>query len=239
VDVPRRILYLSLVVLFITSSFTHAQENGAVSNDVSQNKSTEDLYQSAESLLAKGDMAGAEKAFLDYVQKMPSDWRPVQEYQNETVVHCWDQDEFVSYSKFYGPKANKKIIWKGPLYSKAYFKLAFIAVERKNFEEALQYLDKGIALEPDHPGLLCEKAYILSQLKRYQEAYDLFVKAVDIRPWASDIQRARALRGAGTALIDLGKLDESEAMFKKSLEIEPGNKNALSELDYIKGLRSK
>jgi tetratricopeptide (TPR) repeat protein len=235
----RKVFYLVFVLLFIAQGVMYAQENKKVSDITSQKGTAEDPYVVAESLLAKGDMAGAEKLFLGMVKGIPSDWRPVQEYQDETVVHCWDQDEFVSYSKFYGHKANKIIIWKGPSYSKAYFKLAYIAVERNNFEDALRYLDKAIVLEPDHPGLLCEKAYVLSQLKRYQEAHDLFIRAVDIRPWVSDIQRARALRGAGTALIDLGKLDEAEAMFKKSLEIEPRNKNALNELDYIRGLRSK
>ncbi|MFZ3064745.1 MAG: hypothetical protein WA277_05635 [Nitrospirota bacterium] len=41
----------------------------------------------------------------------------------------------------------------------------------------------------------------------------------------------------GSAQIDLGKLDDAVNSFKKSLEIEPGNKVALHELQYIEKIK--
>jgi len=37
----------------------------------------------------------------------------------------------------------------------------------------------------------------------------------------------------------LGRLDEAEDSYNKSLEIEPGNRIALGELEYIKKLRAQ
>jgi tetratricopeptide (TPR) repeat protein len=237
---PIRKVCFSMAVLLLVSGALYAQEIKGHAKCVSQKASAVDPLCAVESLMEKGDMAGAEKILSEIVCKMPADWKPAKETKDEITVFCWDQDEFISYSKFFAPDLkNKKIVWTGPSYSKAYFKLAYIAVELKNFENALRYLDKALALEPDHPGLLCEKAYVLSRQKHYQEAYDLYMKAVDIRAWASAIQRARSLRGAGTVLIDLGRLDEAEKVFKRSLEVEPGNKRAQGELSHIGKLRRK
>lgn len=54
-----------------------------------------------------------------------------------------------------------------------------------------------------------------------------------------DNHHARALRGEGFALIELNQLDEAEKSFQASLKVEPDNKLALSELDYIKKLRQQ
>ena len=46
-----------------------------------------------------------------------------------------------------------------------------------------------------------------------------------------------ALRGMGYTLIDTGNLDKAEKVLKESLVIDPGNKVAESELEYIRKLR--
>jgi tetratricopeptide (TPR) repeat protein len=78
---------------------------------------------------------------------------------------------------------------------------------------------------------------ILSNTGLHEEAYNLYLNAAEIRPWVSMHQKARALRGAGIALIDLNRFDEAETILKKLLEIEPGNRVALHELQYIERLR--
>jgi hypothetical protein len=47
------------------------------------------------------------------------------------------------------------------------------------------------------------------------------------------------LRGQGVQLIDLNRLEEAEAVLKRSLEYEPHNEGARNELGYITKLRSQ
>ena len=60
-----------------------------------------------------------------------------------------------------------------------------------------------------------------------------------VRPWASSQQKGRALRGQGINLIDLGRLEEAEAAFQRSLEVEPNHPSAPHELGYIAHLRQQ
>lgn len=123
-----------------------------------------------------------------------------------------------------------------PSYSRAFYILGFMAVERDEWAVALEYIDKGLALELDHPLLLAEKAMIVSRMKRFEEAVELFMKAVDI-PWALPYEKAKSLRGAAVVLIDMNRLDDAEELLRRSLEIEPDNQVALGELRYITHLR--
>ena len=79
--------------------------------------------------------------------------------------------------------------------------------------------------------------------RNWQTAYDVFSQARDLREFSppdyADQIEARALRGMGFCLIELGKLDEAEKMFKDSLKLVPENQTALNEIGYIKELRAK
>jgi len=192
----------------------------------------------AESMIKEGERNEPENLLKDFVSEIPTDWKPVEVFKTKIDISYWSMEEFISHAPYYDPDGSKKIImWITPSYSKAFYLLAFIYAERKDWFKAMTFIDQGISLEPDHPLLLCEKAMILSCLGRHQEAHDLFLNAAEIRPWAPSSQRARALRGAAIALIDLKRLDEAEEILNKSLEIEPENSIALSEIDYIRGLR--
>jgi tetratricopeptide (TPR) repeat protein len=200
--------------------------------------SRKDIPDIAESMIQKGKRTEPEDLLKEFVSKIPSEWKPV--HVSDTVINIayWSTEEFMRHAPHYDPDGSKKmVVWATPSYSKAFYLLAFINVERKDWFTAMAFIDQAISLEPDHPLLLCEKALILLHLGRYKEAYDLFTIASEIRPWAPLNQRARALRGAAVALIDLERLDEAEELLKKSLEIEPENKAAINELNYIQGLR--
>jgi len=65
----------------------------------------------------------------------------------------------------------------------------------------------------------------------------LYAKAASTRAWTPSSVRAKALRGAGVTLIDLGRLDEAQTILERSLTLEPDNNLARSELAYIDYLR--
>ena len=51
--------------------------------------------------------------------------------------------------------------------------------------------------------------------------------------------RPTALRGIGYSLIELGELEAARQAFEKSLKMEPNNRLALDELEYIRKLQQK
>ncbi|RLF44821.1 MAG: hypothetical protein DRN09_02630, partial [Thermoplasmata archaeon] len=192
-----------------------------------------------ELMIRQGQRSKAEKFLKGFVSNIPSNWKPIEESPDRVKIAFWDMDEFLAYKAYQEiKKIEKEVLWITPSYPKAFYLLGFIAVEREDWSNAMKYIDRGLKLEPDHPLLLCEKAMILSRMGRHGEAYKLFMKASDSRSWAPANLRARALRGAGVALVDLRKLDEAEKLLKKCLELEPENVVAKNELAYIKHLQS-
>ena len=84
---------------------------------------------------------------------------------------------------------------------------------------------------------MCEKAYLLTELGRREEALTHYQRKASARLWITDSAKARALRGQGRILIDLGRLDEAEEAFKQSLSLEAGNEMATEELAFIEKLQ--
>ena len=127
-------------------------------------------------------------------------------------------------------------------YSKVYYLYAVIYIERGNWEKAEQYLLTGLKQVPN-VHLLCEMGMLYQQ--KYSTTFDVkdldlstryFADAIDNSSFCSSHMEARALRGIGFNLIELGDLDLAEQIFRESLNYEE-HKNALVELEYIKQLR--
>jgi len=190
----------------------------------------------AVALAKEGKFAEAEKLLCDFISLMPPGWKPINETERQKEIAFWDETEFLNYSL--ANKESKDIVFVTPSYSKGYYLLGAFAIEQKDFDKALAYLDKAIKLEPDHPLILSEKALLLAGQGKLHEAVELYFKAHDARPWANKFHKARALREAAVCLIDLGKLDKAERLLEISLKLEMGNKLALNELNHIWYLRA-
>src|SRR5208282_505141 len=122
-------------------------------------------------------------------------------------------------------------------YSKAWYQLAMITVEEGDFNRALSCIESGLALEPDHPLLWNEKGYILHRQGQCADALRSHERAATVRDWAPPYQIALALRGKGSTLIDLKRIDEAEEAIKQSLVLDPESKAGRNELEYIIQLR--
>jgi tetratricopeptide (TPR) repeat protein len=193
----------------------------------------------ASKLIARGRLSEARALLEAAIQKMPNGWTPTQEDDLFLKIAFWDEEEFLAHSdrEVAMNRLTKSIAWVDGSYSQAWNQLAVVASKEGRYVDALFCVDRGIELEPDHPELWCEKGYILGWLKRYQEAFDCYVHAASVRDWAPPSHVARALRGQGVTLIDLGRLDEAEQVLRKSLAIEPHSEVAHNELNYIQDLR--
>ncbi len=169
--------------------------------------------------------------------EMPADWKPCRDAEGSTQIAFWNREEFLAHAKHHGAHLKKPVYWVPGSYSKSWYLLALMATEEERFEDAFDCLTIGLELEPDHPELWCELGYLLGQIEEHEDALQCYEKATSAREWAPALYMGRALRGQGAQLIDLGRLDEAEAAFRRSLEFEPDSENARSELEYIEELR--
>jgi tetratricopeptide (TPR) repeat protein len=117
----------------------------------------------------------------------------------------------------------------------AYQTDAFIAVEDKRPADALAALERATRIAPFWSEAHAERGYILSHGGRLDEGLAAYRLSLDIgtRYRASPRSRAMALRGIGWTLVELGDLAGARRAFEQSLELDPGNGIALSELAYI------
>jgi len=187
-----------------------------------------------EALLAQGKVAAAVPLLEERMKAMPPGWKARVDLPEQLEVAFWDKSEFLAYIAHMKPEKN--VLWKVPSYSRYAYYLCFAAVERHDLAAAERWIDAALALEPDHALILCEKALILGYKKRRPEAIDYYRRATVAMPW-SPLWTARAHRGLGFELIEERRLDEAEAEFRRSLELEPDQPVALNELNVIADLR--
>lgn len=122
-------------------------------------------------------------------------------------------------------------------YIYAAYILGWYANETRHPEDALEPLAKGLALQPGNALLTVEQNASFVLLRRFPEA----LAANDLalaQPMIADSDRAQLLRNRGYVLIELGRIDEAEAAYNQSLKLDPGNRIALNELDYIRRQRA-
>lgn len=161
--------------------------------------------------------------------------------ENGTYYHkFWDQEEFISFSHHLKEiNDEKEVVWIGNAYPKCCYFLAIISIERGDFKEASEFLQKGIELEPDNPMLLSELGLLHGQIgtntgekDSFNQAIYYYDKAFNSRPFNTDSQKARALRGIGFILIELGEFKRAKELYEASLTWEESN-NARNELEII------
>jgi hypothetical protein len=104
------------------------------------------------------------------IREIPPDWKPFTESNDSINRFFWNQPEFLSFVEYYRAKLDKSVFWRFPSYSRAHFLLRFILSDLGRLRDALDEIEKGLVLEPDHPRLLCEKAYILGKLSDDESA---------------------------------------------------------------------
>jgi tetratricopeptide (TPR) repeat protein len=126
-------------------------------------------------------------------------------------------------------------------YREALHVKAFVYSAEKDFKEALKVITEIEEVAPVSAGSKIEKAYIQGQLGRFEQALKTYQEAKRLSDTyeSQSSYKPASLRGMGFILIELNELDEAEEMFRKSLELEPYNRIAISELEYIENMRAK
>ena len=90
------------------------------------------------------------------------------------------------------------------------------AVESKNFEEGLYYLDKALEIKPEISGIWNERGIALMNLGRHKEAITSYDRALAIKPdWVT------TWHNRGAALGHLGCYEEALVSFDRALALTP------------------
>jgi tetratricopeptide (TPR) repeat protein len=188
--------------------------------------------------LQRGDDRAGEALLLEVVGRAPATYVYQFEDGDGLNIKFWDQAEFMHYVAWMKDNGTRrKLTWFGSAYPRAFYYLGFLRVKGKRYAEAIEFLERGSALEPTNPKFSFEKAMALMQMRRFDEALALFESVSNVGPHVSPNDVARALRGRGAVSIEAGQLDRAEAAFRESLKWEPESKVALNELLYIAELR--
>jgi len=93
---------------------------------------------------------------------------------------------------------------------------ALALIDSGNFQEALDYLNRALAIDPDNVNVLNNKGQLLIRLGNLEEAIVSFDKALEVEPLY-----VHALNNKGNALLGLDKTEEAIVWFDKALESDP------------------
>lgn len=119
----------------------------------------------------------------------------------------------------------------------------FALIDLNRSDEARPYLERAVALAPRNSQFLGELGEWYKNRRNWDQARELFQKAADASTFSPDdrmgFDKRRALRGLGFILVEEGKLDEAEQMYRDCLAIDPSDDKAKAELDYIAQQKGK
>ena len=126
---------------------------------------------------------------------------------------------------------------------RAQYVRAFALVDLKRLDEAQAGYERLLRFAPKRSRYLSELGFVFQAKRQWQASLDLYVRAdaaADVLdPADRDYERCVALRGQGYDLVELGRLDDAEAAYRKCLAITPNEPKSLGEIEYIKEQRRK
>lgn len=129
-----------------------------------------------------------------------------------------------------------------PTWCEALYVKAFALVDLDRLDDAQSAFERLVTFAPKHARYLNELAYVFLKKKDWQhsiEAYANAEAAASFTPERRDYERCVAFRGIGYDLVELGRLDDAEAAYRKCLAIIPDEPKSLGEIEYIKEQRKK
>ena len=128
-------------------------------------------------------------------------------------------------------------------WSDAYFMKAYALQDLRRINDAKAMLQQALKLSPFNSQYLDELGQICSLEKNWPQAIKAFKEAEDNANLAPDVSKAdelaRARRGQGYVLVELGKLDEAEEKYQQCIAANPNDSKAKAELDYVREQKAK
>jgi len=139
-----------------------------------------------------------------------------------------------------GGATNARLV--APAWCQALYVKAFALVDLDRLDDAQSAFERLVTFAPKHARYLNELAYVLLKKKEWQHSIDTYTSAeaaASFTPERRDYERCVSFRGIGYDLVELGRLDDAEAAYRKCLAIVPDEPKSLGEIEYIREQRKK
>jgi predicted O-linked N-acetylglucosamine transferase (SPINDLY family) len=95
--------------------------------------------------------------------------------------------------------------------------MGVLAGQSKDLQQAVQYFERAIAVQPGNSGAHCNRGLALKQLRQPEAALTCFDQAIALDPGSTIAHYSRA-----EACKDLGRTDEALASYDEAIAITPG-----------------
>lgn len=178
------------------------------------------------------------KALIQVLDRAPASY-PLQEVRGDKTIIRYDPEAGVGGLVLGEPRSGgPNVEYRFNAYGMAAFLLGSYAVDQRDSDAALGFLNRGLAMQPGNPMIAGEKNTALTLDKDWAQGLETVDAALNGPMKLSDADRARLLRARGFDLTELNRLDEAEQAYKLSLKLEPGHRGAMNELTYIAQLRA-
>jgi tetratricopeptide (TPR) repeat protein len=119
----------------------------------------------------------------------------------------------------------------------SYFLKGFALIDMKRPDEAKPWFDRALAMAPQNAQFIAELAEWYKSRRDWDMAQKLFARAEAasaLSPKDSQLfDKTRGMRGQAFVLIERGKLDEAEKLYREVLKLNPNDERAKQELQYI------
>ncbi len=106
--------------------------------------------------------------------------------------------------------------------------LGILLYQRGRNGEAIEYIEKSIALDPSMPDRHNNLGNVLLELERHEEAADAYRRAIALKP-----EHADAYNNLGALLRAQGHLAESRDAYLKAVELDPEHVDAYNNLGNL------
>jgi tetratricopeptide (TPR) repeat protein len=137
----------------------------------------------------------------------------------------------------------KNAIALSPTWADAYYLKAYALQDEHRLSDAKATLQLALKLSPFNSQYLAELGEIYALEKNWSKAMKAFDEAEDnAKLGPQDTQRdelARARRGQGYVLVELGKLDQAEKKYQQCVAANPNDAKAKAELGYVREQKAK
>ncbi|ELR97419.1 tetratricopeptide repeat protein [Gloeocapsa sp. PCC 73106] len=184
------------------------------------------------------NLSKAESLLLKVIQNTPATYLYRYVDNGHLVIKFWNSQELNHYRSWQKKQGiEESIVWQKSAYPRAYYFLGFLKIKTNEYQQAIEFLDKGLKIEPSNPKFLLEKAKALVGLNLHQQALRIYDSINQLGPYISKYDIAKALQERGTMLLTLGDIDRAEQTYHQSLNWEADNEIVINQLNKIQELR--
>jgi len=104
---------------------------------------------------------------------------------------------------------------------------SMLSYKREEFDEALKYIDRALAVYPENAFYLNNKGYILLEVDRNEDALELINRSIETDPG-----NKLAYRNKGIYFLKTGRNENAKRLLQRAYEMDP----ELEDINYFLGL---